>query len=163
MEKKFLIFIGTVLVYLSWDMQGCRSHWKKWELWLRNDSCDCGSGSLLQTGGAGEEVCWGRCLLVQTFPLSLRVSQFLTVPTNPGTPEERNQIQLPGLNAHFMSTDSWCHTNGCSYTTIYACTIFINNLVTTDMYTQKNACLSCNVWLGFIFQLSCWGLEKLIH
>lgn len=34
-------------------------------------------------------------------------------------------------------TDSRSHTDGCSYSIIYACTI-----VTTDIYTQKHACLS---------------------
>lgn len=48
-------------------------------------------GSLLQAGGAGKEVGRGRCLLVETFPLPLRVPQFLAVPTNPGTPEGTNK------------------------------------------------------------------------
>lgn len=92
-----LLFTGPSVFQrgsLRGEMWGCSSNWKKWALWVRGDSCEWWQrGLLLQARGAGEEVCRGRCLLVQAFPLLLWVYQFFAVPTNPETPTDWNQLQ----------------------------------------------------------------------
>lgn len=55
-------------------------------------------GSLLQAGGAGEEVGWGCCLLIQTLPFLFWVSKLLTVSSNSETPRRKTRLQYQGAD-----------------------------------------------------------------
>lgn len=66
-------------------------------------SCVSGGGSLLQAGGAGEEVCRRRRLLVQTFPLPIRVHELLAVSANPEAPQKQT-VRFHRQTIHSDST-----------------------------------------------------------
>lgn len=68
-------------------------------------------GSLLQTGGAGEEVGRRRRLFVQALSLALGVSQFLAVPPNPGRPDE-TKITLSAMISPSNGWKMWFHGGG---------------------------------------------------